>query len=123
MSGPQTETEARALLNEGIAAIEAAQFDKAVGAFAQAAAIAAQEGNKVLEARAYANIASACATRHDHAAAVDMYRCVLFAVAGVRCPRSPRRAMGCGNLALRPGLGSRLPSATHTLPSRHHKCM
>jgi hypothetical protein len=77
--GPaRTESAARALLEEGITFLQGNQVDKATTAFAEAASIASQEGNRLLEARSYANIAAACAARHDHAAAVDMYRYVIL---------------------------------------------
>jgi Flp pilus assembly protein TadD len=75
-ASPRTESAARTLLDEGISWLEASQFDKATSAFAEAASIASQEGNALLEARAYANIGTACASRYDHHAAVDMYKYV-----------------------------------------------
>jgi tetratricopeptide (TPR) repeat protein len=77
VSTDRSESAARLLLDQGLVCIDQQLYDKAVTYFVEAASIASQEGNKLLEARAFGNVATTCAKQGEHETALDMYRCVL----------------------------------------------
>ncbi len=70
----RTESAARALLDKGVSMIAQRDYANATQCFVEAASVASQEGNRILEARAVGNIASTSALCGNHEAALDMFR-------------------------------------------------